>query len=210
MKKIIISLLIYLLSAGVSFAAAEMNTLQLCWGNASFMRAGWNNWLNLSSKQPMVISPGDKIRVGEKSYAELTLSDESKICIKDNSLLVFSENSLMIQVGEVWLHLTRQKTGFKITTPVSSCTILGTVLNIFVDNFGKTRFRVIEGIASVRASEDTRKRQLVLQKGMMATIAEKMKTPDRPQNFDPAQARNEIGAVPLPSGQRTRAQFHGY
>ncbi len=184
--------------------AEKPNLLYLFLGNCSFMRAGWNNWLGVSSHQPLVVSPGDKIKTNDRSYAELRLSDGGSINIKPESSITFAGNSVQIKYGEIWVHAVKQKEAFQILTPKAICTILGTLVNVSVDPFGRTKIRTVEGIISVRANEDPRKRQLILQRGMMTTITDSKRTEEIPQKFNPEEAAKDLGATKMDLPKKLR------
>lgn len=194
---------VFLLLAPGLFAGGA-NLLYLFWGNCTFQRSGWNNWLGVSSFQPMPVGPGDSIKTNDKSYAELRLADGGSINVKPESHIVFSGNSVQVRIGEIWLHAAKQRSEFRIHTPKAVCTILGTVVNVSVDSYGKTRFRVLEGIVGVRAGDDPRKRQLVLQRGMMTTVSDSKKIEDTPRKFDPEEASKELGATKLDLPKKSR------
>ena len=203
MRNRLVPFIFFLFLISQCAGAVEANLLYLFLGNCSFMRAGWNNWLGVSSHQPLEVSPGDKIKTNDRSYAELRLIDGGSINIKPESLITFSGSSVQIQYGEIWIHAVKQKTPFQIMTPKAICTILGTLVNVSVDPFGRTKIRTIDGIVSVRASDDPRKRQLVLQRGMMTTIADSKKTEEIPQKFNPVEASRDLGATKMDLPKKT-------
>lgn len=190
--------------------AVEANLLYLFLGNCNFMRSGWNNWLGVSPHQPSLISPGDTIKTPDRSYAELRTSDGSSINIKPETLITYTGNSVQIQYGEIWVHAVKQKTAFQIMTPKATCTILGTLVNVSVDTYGRTKIRTVEGLVSVRGNEDVRKRQLILQKGMMTTITDAKKTEDAPQKFNAGEASKELGATKMELPKKTRSFSIGH
>jgi|GEM_PF-1591396 len=195
MKRTILFIgILLIISAGSASALHENEiTFQLLRGRAALSRTAGSNWLELGP-EPVVIKPSDMIQTEGESMGDLHFSDGSVFRIKSASKLTLLDGSLILQVGEAWFNLSRQVKAFKVETPTTVCSVLGTTFDVGVDKFGQTRVRVFDGIVSVKARDDQRHRQMVLQAGMMTTVKEKHFTSDQIQKFDPQKYEDQMKA----------------
>ncbi|HEY9069039.1 MAG TPA: FecR domain-containing protein [Candidatus Ozemobacteraceae bacterium] len=169
-----------------AFAAASEDIMfQLLRGRAALSRNGGGTWLELGP-EPVAVKVQDMLRTEGETRGEMRFPDGSLFRIKSNSRVTLVNDGIQLQVGESWFNLKKQGRTFQVVTPTTVCGVLGTTFDVNVDRFGQTRVRVFEGLVSVKAHEDRRKRQLVLQKGMMASIRDRAQTAEQFQKFDAA------------------------
>jgi hypothetical protein len=104
---------------------------------------------------------GDSIKTGADGYAAVQFMDNSLVKIKPNSILaIFGEvrgkdnaaSRLAVQVGDVFLNVTKQKSDFEIGTPSAVAAVKGTKGNVSVDDKENTQVDVIEGIFEVKST----------------------------------------------------------
>ncbi len=160
------------------------NSLQLFRGRAAISRNGGTNWLELGP-EPIGVKVGYMVRTEGDSRAEIRMADGSIYRAKGDSVFTLMDWGITMQVGDLWLILPTRQSTFQVVSPTAICGVLGTNFDVRVDRFGQTQVRVFSGIVSTKAREDKRNRQLVLQRGMMAAISDKTKTPEKYQKLDP-------------------------
>jgi hypothetical protein len=168
----------------------EGAVFQMQRGSAQFFRNGGATWLSLGP-EPIAVRRGDKLRTGMESRGELTLPDGSIIRLQSGAVLTYLEDVVQMQVGDALYKMNRRGRPFQVLTPTSSCSVLGTLFDVSIDTFGKTRVRVFEGIVAVKA-HDQKNRQLVLQKGMTTVVADRRFLSDQSQRFDVAKASQQL------------------
>lgn len=152
-------------------------------GRAVLSRTSGSTWLSLQQAQPVEVKPGDMINVEGDGRGELRFPDGSSVKMKNNAMITIMRYGINQRLGNVWLNIRRSSDIFKVVTPLGSCSVLGTSFDVDVDRYGKTKVRVFSGLVAVRAAEDSRNRQLVLQPGMHTTLSEKTKVADKPEKF---------------------------
>lgn len=167
--------------AGAANQDEIMFTLQR--GRAALSRTNGVNWLDLGP-QPVVVKFQDKLRTEGETRGELKYPDGSVFRVKSNSVLTVLDGGMQLQVGETWFNLQKQGRQFQVVTPTAVCGVLGTTFDVNVDRYGKTQVRVFDGMVTVKANGDQRKRQQVLQRGMMTQVKDRSVTEDRIQKFD--------------------------
>lgn len=152
-------------------------------GRAVLSRTGGSTWLALQSYQPVEVRPGDLINVEGDGRGELFFPDGSIVRMKNNAMITLMRSGIQLKLGNVWLKIRRRSDMFKVFTPLGSCTVLGTSFDVNVDRYGRSDIRVFSGIVAVRAAEDERNRQLVLQTGMKTTLTSKDRIAEKPEKF---------------------------
>lgn len=155
-------------------------------GRAVLSRTGGSTWLALQSIQPVDVRPGDFIKVEGDGRGELFYPDGSIVRIKNNAMITVMRSGIQLRLGNAWLKVRRRSDMFKVFTPLGSCSVLGTSFDVNVDRFGKSDVRVFSGIVAVRAAEDERNRQLVLQSGMKTSLSKKDRVSEKPEKFMPS------------------------
>jgi len=184
--RLFISVVVLFWSAVCAFgAAADEITFQLLRGRAALSRNGGGTWLDLGP-EPVSVKIQDMLRTEAETRAELKFPDGSLFRVKSNSRLTLLNDGIQLQVGESWFNLKKQGRTFQVVTPTTVCGVLGTTFDVNVDRFGRTQVRVFDGLVSVKAHGDRRKRQLVLQRGMMTSIRDRENTGEQIQKFDPS------------------------
>jgi hypothetical protein len=152
-------------------------------GRALLSRTGGSTWLALQGFQPTDVKPGDQLKVEGNGRGELLYPDGTQIRIKNNASLTILRDGIQLKIGYAWLKVPRRNDIFKVFTPLGSCSVLGTSFDVSVDRFGKTAVKVFNGIVAVRAAEDERNRQLVLQAGMRTVLTSTARVDEKPILF---------------------------
>ena len=149
----------------------EIGHLKKISGRVSIIR----NQKEIAGTENMRIYVGDTFVSGDKSYADITLIDnteirvglDSKVCFNDDN----SSKQIIITYGIVSGKITKQHPGKPIifTTTNSRATVLGTVLEIS-DRDQKTKLTVTEGkVKLVRLSDGA---SLIVPGGYTAQVQE--------------------------------------
>lgn len=152
-------------------------------GRAVLSRTSGSTWLALQIAQPVEVRPGDMINVEGNGRGELSFPDGTMVRIKNNAMITLMRYGINMRLGYAWMNVRRSSDMFKVITPLGSCSVLGTSFDVDVDRFGKSKVQVFRGIVAVRAAEDSRNRQLVLQAGMRTTISENSRVAEKPDKF---------------------------
>ena len=152
-------------------------------GRAVLSRTQGATWLTLQPGQPTELHPGDFINVEGNGKGEIIFPDGTSVRMKDNAMVTVARYGINLRFGYVWLNVKRSADMFKVTTPFGTCSVLGTSFDVDVDKYGKTNVRVFQGIVALRAAEDKRNKQLVLQAGMRSLLADPSKVADKPDKF---------------------------
>ncbi len=152
-------------------------------GRAVLSRTQGATWLSLQPAQPVELHPGDIINVEGSGKGEIVFPDGTSVRMKNNAMVTLSRYGINLRFGYVWLNVRRSGDVFKVTTPMGSCSVLGTSFDVDVDKYGKTKVRVFQGIVAVRASDSKKNKQLVLQTGMQTLLADSSKVADKPDKF---------------------------
>lgn len=180
---VFILLIICLFSASAAEAQHDKYFFNNLTGRAVISRTAGSTWLALQQAQPVELKPGDMVNVEGDGRGELRFPDGSIARLKNNAMVTVMRFGINLRLGNVWLNIRRSSDIFKVITPLGSCSVLGTSFDVDVDRFGKTHVRVFSGLVAVRASNDSRNRQLVLQPGMRTTITDNSRVADKPDKF---------------------------
>ncbi|MFZ2960840.1 MAG: FecR family protein [Candidatus Ozemobacteraceae bacterium] len=190
---LILLIAMFLLLSGEVLGAAQENeilfTLQR--GSASLLRVTGGTWLNLGP-QPVAVKFQNSLRTDGESRGELKFPDGTVFRMRSSTVLTLLNGGAQLQVGEAWFQLSKQKKPFQVVTPTANCAVMGTTFDVNVDRFGKSIVRVYEGMVAVRANQDPRRRQIVLQRGMMTTVKDRTVTEDRLEKFDVKQLEQRV------------------
>lgn len=151
-------------------------------GQTMLSRTDGSTWLALG-KHPVSVNVGDVLKLKGAGKGSLMFPDGTITHLKSKANAIIMRNGLRLRIGYVWAKVRRRADIFKITTPLGSCNVLGTSLDVKINRFGHTVVRVFSGIVAVRAHEDSKNRQLVLQKGMKTTLMNKTKIANKPEKF---------------------------
>ena len=187
MKKIIYLLTILIaISAIPSSAQHGRFFFRLIEGRAQLSRTGGSTWLSLQRVQPADLSPGDILQLSQNAKGVVFYPDGSIIRVKDGADFTIERDAIRLRVGYAWLEVRRRADTFRVFTPLASCHVLGTSFELEVNQFGHTTVRVFDGIVAVRANEDERNRQLVLQNNMSTLVNDSKRVRDEPSRFQSA------------------------
>lgn len=152
-------------------------------GRSVLSRTQGSTWLTLQPGQPMELTPGDIVNVEGDGRGEITFPDGTSVRMKNKAMVTIDRYGINLRMGYVWLNVRKSADIFKVTTPMGNCSVLGTSFDVDVDRYGKTRVRVFKGIVAVRAADDKRNKQLVLQAGMHTLLSDSAKVADKPDKF---------------------------
>ena len=185
LEKIRLTLLIFLLLTIAQLSYAQHNKYYFYHftGRAVLSRTQGATWLTLQPAQPVELHPGDIINVEGSGKGEIVFPDGTSVRMKNNAMVTLSRYGINLRFGYVWLNVRRSGDVFKVTTPMGSCSVLGTSFDVDVDKYGKTKVRVFQGIVAVRASDSKQNKQLVLQTGMQTLLASSSKVAEKPDKF---------------------------
>ena len=185
MKKhnFIIAIILFVFASTAVYAQHDKYFFYHFGGRAVLSRTQGSTWLSLQPGQPMELHPGDIINVEGDGKGEITFPDGTSVRMKNNAMVTLSRYGINLRFGYVWLNVRRSSDVFKVTTPFGTCSVLGTSFDVDVDKYGKARVRVFNGIVAVRASEEKKNKQLVLQAGMHTLLADSTKVADKPEKF---------------------------
>ncbi len=181
-----------LISSNAVMAQHDKFMFKTISGRAVLSRTGGSTWLALQSYQPVEVKPGDLINVEGDGRGELFYPDGSIVRIKNNAMITVMRSGVQMRLGNAWFKIRRRSDMFKVFTPLGSCTVLGTSFDVNVDRFGRSEIRVFSGIVAVRAAEDPRNRQLVLQNGMKTTLSQKDRVGEKPEKFQAAPIETQL------------------
>lgn len=144
-----------------SAGAAEAAVVSKFAGLVEYQAAGSSDWVRLSGEFNPTLKPGDKLRTGRASKAEIKLDDESVIQL--SPLSIFSLGAEARDASSVELGLGRLRAlvkkgvsrQFAVRTPTAVAAVRGTDFMTAVAEDGSTRVEVYSGIvaAAGRAGE---------------------------------------------------------
>ena len=115
-------------------------------GRAVLSRTQGATWLTLQPAQPVELHPGDIINVEGSGKGEIVFPDGTSVKMKNNAMVTLARYGINLRFGYVWLNVRRSADVFKVTTPMGSCSVLGTSFDVDVDKYGKTKVRVFQEI----------------------------------------------------------------
>ena len=182
-KHFIIAIILFVFAASAVYAQHDKYFFYLFDGRAVLSRTQGSTWLTLQPGQPIEVHPENIINVEGGGKGEIVFPDGTSVRMKNNAMVTLSRYGINLRFGYVWLNVRRSADMFKVTTPFGTCSVLGTSFDVDVDKYGKARVRVFSGIVAVRASEDKRNKQLVLQSGMHTLLSNSSKVSDKPEKF---------------------------
>ncbi len=183
--KFLLFLVLLICISTVSYAQHDKYYFYHFSGRAVLSRTQGATWLTLQPGQPMELHPGDIINVEGDGKGEITFPDGTSARLKNNAMVTLSRYGINLRYGYVWLNVRRSADIFKVTTPLGSCSVLGTSFDVDVDKYGKTHVRVFQGIVAVRAADEKKNRQLILQAGMSTLLSSSSKVAEKPDKFQP-------------------------
>lgn len=102
----------------------------------------------------------DTLRTDENGYAAVQFMDNSLLKIKPNSLLiikgeVLGKNStasrLAVEIGEVFLNVTKRQSDFEVQTPTGVASVKGTSFGTLVGKDGSSQFLIYTGLVELKA-----------------------------------------------------------
>lgn len=160
-------------------------------GKTMLSRTQGSTWLALGN-YPVEISAGDILKLEGAARGTLMFPDGSISNLKLGAYATVMRNGLQMRIGYVWSKVRHRADVFKIITPLGSCNVLGTSFDVKIDRYGKTGIRVFKGIVAVRAHEDKKNRQLVLQRGMKTLLQSKEWVAEKPEKFVPSAIETKL------------------
>lgn len=121
-------------------------------------------WQNAQMAAPLFDS--DTLKTDANGYAAVQFMDNSLVKVKPNSLLiirgeVLDKNStasrIAVEVGEVFLNVTKRQSQFEVQTPTAVATVKGTSYNTEVADDGSTIVTVLSGSVELIATKSGQK-----------------------------------------------------
>lgn len=193
-RKLILAIVALLFSSSGLFAQHDRFFFRLLEGRGQLSRTNGSTWLALQEIQPVDLVPGDMVQVGANGRGLIFYPDGTTIKIKNNALVTLLRDGIQLRLGYALLQVRRRADIFKVFTPLGSCHVLGTSFDVDVNRFGRSEIRVFEGIVAVRANDDKRNRQLVLQADMKTVVNDSSKVADQPDRFQAAALMTSINS----------------
>ena len=104
------------------------------------------------------LSDGDKIKTGKDGYCFLIfVEDKTQIKVRENSEMAISANrgakgleqQVNMNVGQIWSHVSKSGSQFRISTPTSVASVKGTMWWTMVNPDGTTTIIGLSGIINL-------------------------------------------------------------
>jgi hypothetical protein len=190
------------LTAGAAFAAEQQTKEEDCdafiagiTGKVQYKEKDEAEWVDADLN--MCLYVGDIVRTLKDSGAALQFGN--KVQVKLNGLAQFKvtaadpkkplPNQLDLKVGEAWAKIDdkNEKVVFQVKTPSALAGVRGTEFDVAVDEEGKSKVSVLEGV--VKVLNDLGE---VLAEAGMSTEILKGKMPGDLQKFDVQEFQNKI------------------
>ena len=182
-RKLILAIVAVMISSSSLFAQHDRFFFRLLEGRGQLSRTNGSTWLALQEIQPVDLVPGDMLKVEGSGRGLIFYPDGTTIRIKNNAVITVLRDAIQLRIGYAWLQVRKRADMFKVFTPLGSCHVLGTSFDVDVNRFGRTEVRVFDGIVAVRANDDERNRQLVLQSDMKTVVNDSSRVADQPDRF---------------------------
>ncbi len=109
------------------------------------------------------LSDGDKIKTGKDGYCFLIfVEDKTQIKVRENSELTISasrtdkglDQQVNTNIGEIWSHVTKKGSNFRISTPTSVASVKGTMWWTIVNEDGTTSIIGLDGVVSLHNNKN--------------------------------------------------------
>ena len=173
MKKLFLLCVTGMALEGVGFCEEFSYKLTFIMGSVE-ARKGTATWQKAMLNS--TLAPGDEIRTGPGSEAELRDADKSLIKVKENTQLTIqrfdSEESVFkVWAGRIWMRMIRLKYGnmkASINTPTAVAGLRGTEFATGVWLDGTSDFFVFEGALGIREVNQTE--EILLNKGFRTSV----------------------------------------
>ncbi|MDI6792772.1 MAG: FecR domain-containing protein [bacterium] len=132
-------------------------------GSVKIQRANVPVWIPVEGKE-VLLQKGDRIKVGkEDSWVEVTLPDGSTYRLGDETDAEIEklpkgnddQFRIGISLGKIWSTVKKLTGGrkFEVATPAAVAGVRGTRFRVDVDENGKTKVAVHEGVVNVRTAK---------------------------------------------------------
>ncbi len=155
---IIISTILVLLWIVSSLAAPAQNVAitYKVKGKVEYFKGGSKTAVPLTASTHL--SDGDKIKTGADGYCFLIfVDDKTQIKIRENTLMTIAANrtgtaveqTVNMDVGKIWTHVTKEGSHLKVVTPTSVASVKGTMWWTLVDENGRTEIIGLSGIVEL-------------------------------------------------------------
>jgi hypothetical protein len=104
------------------------------------------------------LSDGDKIRTGKDGYCFLIfVEDKTQIKVRENSEMTISANrgdkgleqQVNMNIGQIWSHVSKEGSKFRVSTPTSVASVKGTMWWTLVNEDGTTTIIGLSGIVNL-------------------------------------------------------------
>lgn len=168
------------------FSYNQLSPIQvnLVSGRVLLSRTAQSTW-NLLSLEPTTVSVGDILQSESDSYLTIKYPNSSICYVFPYTYITLIDNGLVLKNGEILFDIKPSEIStYTVLTPYAEINVLGTKFLVKVDKYGKTTVSVIKGIITIKAKNEQKNRQLVLQSGMQSTIDNPAQTPLNYTKFD--------------------------
>jgi|LSQX01.2.fsa_nt_gb hypothetical protein len=168
-------------------------------GIVEVKRAGTDNWIR--ARRNMPLNPGDTVRTGKNSYADLGCSSGeftqatgsdimlrplSTITVPDKTLKVEKKSKVRVAVDDAMkkVYSLFGKEEFEVETPSAVCGIRGTDFIVDVDENGNTTFLLSEGEITVKSKFDNTEVTLITGQKIFSSVNKALSEPEELTNED--------------------------
>lgn len=189
------AIILFVFSAGV-FGKEQIlvGSFTVVKGKVSILRAGEEKWIKAEVDMP--VYPGDKVKTGAKSEAELILDDGSMLRIEEKTLIEIVDSKiegegegakknffLNLFSGKVLNNLKKlahKESNYNITTRTAVVGVRGTEFSVECEE-EKTEVAVYEGEVDVASKIEGAEGESIKVSQEQQTVVEKGKVPLTPQ-----------------------------
>ncbi len=91
------------------------------------------------------LKEGDEVAVSQGAHPTLVFPGEIAVKMKPGTACKVYDRWLHVKKGDTWLKLSKQRSGFQVTTPSVTVTVLGTTFRVLVESGGSTTVDLREG-----------------------------------------------------------------
>lgn len=170
-------------------------------GIVEVKRAGTDEWIR--ARRNMPLNPGDTVRTGKNSYADLGCSSGeftqatgsdiqlrpySTITVPDETLKVEKKSKVRVFVDDAVrnVYALFGKEEFEVETPSAVCGIRGTDFIVDVDEEGNTALLLVDGSITVKSKFDNTEITLEAGQKILSPINKTLSNPEELTNEDKA------------------------
>jgi hypothetical protein len=160
MRKRLLSMLVLSILAGSSLvgcAPSTLTILSITEGDVSVMKAGTSSWIE--AQVGMSLQPGDSVKTGDNSSADITFFDGSTIELQAGTKIEIASLDISRDTGSTNITLEQAigntisrvtkivdpASRYEVETPVGAAAVRGSAMQIYVTQDGTTWITNLEG-----------------------------------------------------------------